>query len=319
MRSEVEKTVIRLNSGSKLPVLGFGTADFPFDRLKVEFAIRTALQLGYRHFDTAMIYGSEPAVGGALMEAIRSETVSREDVFVTSKLWGCHHHDPVSGLKQTLKNLGMEYVDLYLIHWPAKLKEWANYVMPKEEDFGELEMESTWAGMERCLDMGLCRSIGVSNFSCRKIERLMEHASLLPAVNQVEMHPMWRQKKLREFCGEHNIHVSAYSPLGGPGSPWGTKAVVDNPIIRSIASKHKATPAQVALSWGLSKGVSLIMKSFNEERMKENMGALEVKLEKEDVLKIDKLEERKIMRGEFLVNASTSPYKTIQDLWDDEI
>nr|DAD18489.1 TPA_asm: hypothetical protein HUJ06_019952 [Nelumbo nucifera] len=310
---------VRLYSGSKLPLLGFGTAAFPYDRERVELAIWTALKMGYRHFDTAKIYGSEPAVGSALMEAIHDEAVSREEIFVTSKLWGSDHHDPISGLKQTLKNLGMEYVDLYLIHWPAKLKVWANYAVPNEDDFEELDMESTWAGMERCLDMGLCRFIGVSNFSCRKIQRLMEHASVLPAVNQVEMHPMWRQKNLREFCGEKNIHVSAYSPLGGPGSPWGTKAVVDNPVICSIARKHKATPAQVALSWGLSKGVSLIIKSFNQERMKENMEALELTLDHEDVVKIERLEEKKIMRGEFLVNGTTSPYRTIQDLWDDEI
>ncbi|KAK9292185.1 hypothetical protein L1049_020145 [Liquidambar formosana] len=133
------------------------------------------------------------------------------------------------------------------------------------------------------------------------------------------MHPIWRQKKLREFCGEHKIHVSAYSPLGAPGNSWGSTAVIENPIIKSIALKHKATPAQVALKWGLSKGSSVITKSFNEDRIKENMGALDLKLDDQDLLEIDNLKETKILRGEVYVNGTTSPYKTIQELWDDEI
>lgn len=134
------------------------------------------------------------------------------------------------------------------------------------------------------------------------------------------MHPMWRQKKLRDFCRDHNIHVSAYSPLGGPGNFWGSTAVIENPIIKSIAQKHGATPAQVALSWGLSKGASVIVKSFNQERMKENKGALDLKLRDQEIFEIDsKLGEIKTMRGEVYVNQATSPYKTIQDLWDDDI
>ncbi|KAF5207485.1 Methylecgonone reductase [Thalictrum thalictroides] len=311
--------LVKLYGDAKMPVLGLGTAMLPYHGETVDQAVRLALKLGYRHFDTAKIYGSEAVVGKALMEEINGGKVKRKDVFVTSKLWGSDHHDPVSALKQTLRNSGMDYLDLYLVHWPAKLKKWANCPVPEEGDFEELDMETTWSGMEKCLELGLCKSIGVSNFSCKKIEQLLEYASIKPSVNQVEMHPMWRQNKLRKFCREHKIHVSAYSPLGGAGSPWGTRAIVDNPIIQSIALKHKATSAQVALSWGLSKGASMITKSFNQERMKENMKALELKLDDEDVHKIERLNEWKIMRGEFLVNETTSPYRSIQDLWDDEI
>lgn len=134
------------------------------------------------------------------------------------------------------------------------------------------------------------------------------------------MHPMWRQRKLRDLCRDHNIHVSAYSPIGAPGNFWGSTAVIENPLIKSMALKHGATPAQVALSWGLSKGASVIAKSFNQERLRENKGALELKLEDDEILKIDsKLKEVKIMRGDVYVNDATSPYKTIQELWDDEI
>ncbi|EXC13939.1 putative NAD(P)H-dependent oxidoreductase 2 [Morus notabilis] len=285
-----------LSCGITMPVIGLGTYSFQNDRKTTESAIHMALKMGYRHFDTAKIYGSEPAVGNALREAIFNGTVEREEIFVTSKLWGSDHHDPVSALKQTLRNLGMEYLDLYLVHWPVKLKPWAcNYAVPKEDEFEKLDLESTWAGMEKCLELGLCRSIGV------------------------EMHPMWRQAKLREVCGDHKVHVSAYSPLGGPGNAWGSTAVVDSPIIQSIAQEHNATPAQVSLKWGLSKGSSVIVKSFNEHRLEENIAALDLKLDDQDLLKIDKLEERKIMRGEFLVNETTSPYKSLEDLWDGEI
>ncbi|KAJ6946574.1 aldo-keto reductase family 4 member C9 isoform X2 [Populus alba x Populus x berolinensis] len=258
-------TEVRLNCGINMPVLGLGTYSYPNDRQTTELAIDMALKMGYRHFDTAKIYGSEPAVGHALTEAILDQTVDREGIFVTSKLWGSDHHDPVSALRQTLK------------------------------------------------------CIGVSNFSSKKIQSLLDFASVPPAVNQVEMHPMWRQRKLRDFCADYKIHVSAYSPLGGPGNAWGTTAVVENPIIQSISRKHKTTPAQVALQWGLSKGSSMIVKSFNQKRLKENMEALNVKLDAQDLTDIEKLEEWKIMRGEFLVNDSTSPYKTIEDLWDGEI
>ncbi|KAK6250432.1 NADP-dependent oxidoreductase domain - like 10 [Theobroma cacao] len=310
---------VRLNCGITVPLIGLGTYSFNNDRETTEQAVHVALKMGYRHLDTAKIYGSEPAVGNALRLAIEDERIRREDVFVTSKLWSADHHDPVSALKQTLRNLGMEYVDMYLVHWPVKLKPWACYAVPKEEDFEQLDLESTWAGMEKCLDMGLCRCIGVSNFSSKKVERLLEFASVPPAVNQVEMHPMWRQRKLREICADHKIHVSAYSPLGGPGNAWGSTAVVENPLIKSIALKHQATPAQVALNWGLSNGASVIVKSFNPDRLKENVASFDLKLDDEDLLEIDKLEERKMMRGEFLVNDTTSPYKTLEDLWDYEI
>ncbi|CAL5366918.1 unnamed protein product [Camellia sinensis] len=308
---------VTLNCGSTIPIMALGTYSSQNDREETKHAVQTALKMGYRHFDTAKIYGSEAAVGEALTESILNQTVEREDIFLTSKLWGSDHHDPVSGLTRTLKEVG----DGTCRHVPGALASEVEAMgyqcCPSFEPV--LDLETTWGGMERCLDMGLCRSIGVSNFSTNKIQRLLDFASIPPAVNQVEMHPRWRQTKLREFCGDHNIHISAYSPLGGPGNAWGSTAVVDDPIIQSIALEHKATPAQVALGWGLSKGASVIVKSFNKERMKENMGALDLRLDDHDLLNIEMMEERKIMRGEFLVNQTTSPYKTIQDLWDDEI
>ncbi|KAJ8448606.1 hypothetical protein Cgig2_010493 [Carnegiea gigantea] len=309
----------RLNTGRLMPLLGLGTYSSSNDRETTQNAIKMALKMGYKHFDTAKIYGSEPALGGAIMEAITEGLMEREDIFVTSKLWSSDHHDPLSALNQSLQNLGLEYVDLYLVHWPVGFKPWAVYPIPNEEDFDKMDMEATWAGMEKCLGLGLCKAIGVSNFSTTKLQRLLDFASIRPAVNQVEMHPMWRQNKLRKFCGEHKIHVSAYMPLGGPGNLWGSTAIVRDPIIQSIAHKHKATPAQVALRWSMQNGASVIVKSFNEDRMWENKGALDLKLDDYDMLNIEKLQERKIMRGDHLINNTTSPYRRIEDLWDDEI
>ncbi|KAF4364908.1 hypothetical protein F8388_020622 [Cannabis sativa] len=220
-----------------------------------------------------------------------------------------------SAIHMALKELEHGIFGLVLV----TLKPWARFAVPNEDEFEKLDLESTWAGMQKCLELGLCRSIGVSNFSSKKIHTLLDFASVTPAVNQVEMHPMWRQAKLREVCGDHKIHVSAYSPLGGPGNSWGSTAVIDHPTIQSIAKERKATPPQVALRWGLSKGSSVIVKSFNESRLRENFVALDLKLDDHDFLQIDKLEQWKIMRGDFLCNDTTSPYKSIQDLWDDEI
>ncbi|KAJ4954977.1 hypothetical protein NE237_011760 [Protea cynaroides] len=308
---------VRLQGGSKMPIIGFGTVNNSFNGEGLELAVETAIKLGYRHFDTAMIYGSEVALGRALNKAMDDKIVQREELFVTSKLWCNDHHDPVSAVRQTLRRLEIEYLDLYLIHYPAKFKPWASTVSPMEDDFDKLDMESTWAAMEKCVDMGLCKNIGVSNFSPNKIQNLLGHASIIPAVNQVEMHPFLKQKKLREFCGEHKIHVSAYTPLGGYGTIWGTKSVLDNSIIQSIALKHKATPAQVALGWGLSKGVSVIVKSFNEGRMKENMKALTLRLDEEDVAEIERFEEKRLLQATFIVNDTTSPYKSLQDVWEE--
>ncbi|KAL1531020.1 alcohol dehydrogenase (NADP(+)) [Salvia divinorum] len=311
---------VRLNNGMIMPVIGMGTYSFENDRKSTDQAVQLALTMGYRHFDTARIYGSEAALGGALNEAIANGVVEREDVFVTSKLWGSHHHDPVSALQKTLMIMGMEYIDMYLVHWPVRLKSWVCDPIPKEDEFEPLCLDVTWSGMEKCLEMGLCKGIGVSNFSCKKLQNLLDFAFVPPAINQVEMHPMWRQKKLRGFCRNNNIHVSAYSPLGGPGNLWGSTVVIEDPVIKSLALKHRATPAQIALSWGLLKGASVIVKSFNQERMKENKGALDLKLEDEEILEIDTMfKEMKILRGEVFVNQATSPYKTLHDLWDDEI
>ncbi|GLJ48220.1 hypothetical protein SUGI_1018200 [Cryptomeria japonica] len=162
-------------------------------------AVGMALKVGYRHFDTASCYDSQDTLGAALKEAFQSGDIKREEVFVTTKLWDDEHDDPLAAITKSLKNLQLEYVDLYLVHWPLRLRK--GHTLPlKEEDFLPLDIKSTWQGMEKCFELGLTKAIGVSNFSCKKIEDLLKHAKIPPAANQIEMHPMWQQKKLREYC-----------------------------------------------------------------------------------------------------------------------
>eukprot|EP01018_Ginkgo_biloba_P024804 Gb_31079 [translate_table: standard] len=291
--------VAYLNTGATIPLIGLGTGAFSQKKDEIKAVVATALQVGYRHFDTASVYGSEPALGEALNDAFQSGVVKRDEVFVTSKLWNDDHDDPVSALKTTLE----EIVSL--------MQEVATRI------FGFVPCPL--ARMERCVELGLTKAIGLSNFSCKKIEDLLSYAKIPPAVDHVDMHPVWQQKKLRDYCSKMDIHVSAWSPLGAPGTPWGSNAVIENPVIHDIASIHEKTPAQVLLRWGLEQGVSMIPKSYNKGRITENFQIFDWCLTAEDHEKMSKIDQRKLNLGNFVINSTTSPYKTVQELWDEDI
>ncbi|RVW99172.1 Methylecgonone reductase [Vitis vinifera] len=191
----------------------------------------------YSCFDTAAAYGSE-----------RGLIKSRDEVFITSKLWcNCNHHDLVlPALNNALQKLGMEYVDLYLVHFSLRLKkEVASFEFAKEDILPSWDMKGTWEAMEECCRLGLAKSIGVSNFSCKKLSQLLQYATIPPVVNQVEMNAAWQQVKLREFCREKGIHVSAWSPLGANGAIWGSLAVVENPLLKEISAAKGKSLAQL--------------------------------------------------------------------------
>ncbi|EEF40537.1 non-functional NADPH-dependent codeinone reductase 2 isoform X1 [Ricinus communis] len=305
----------------KFPLLGFGTAQFPFSAEAVKESIINAIEVGYRHFDTAQIYESEKPLGDAIADALERGLIkSRDELFITSKLspGSGHSHLVLPALQQTLKNLGLEYLDLYLIHFPVSLKPGTHFPFKPAEDIVIMDIESVWKAMEECQILGLTKSIGVSNFTCRKIEKLLVSARIPPAVNQVEMNPLWQQKKLRKFCEEKGIQITAFSPLGGKGTIWGSNRVLECEVLKEIASAKGKTVAQVSLRWVYEQGVSIVVKSFNKERMKENLEIFEWELSKEELQKINQIPQERVALAEMYVS-DESPYKSLMELWDGEL
>ncbi|PPR02302.1 hypothetical protein CVT24_011640 [Panaeolus cyanescens] len=264
--SDASQRRIKLNNGLTIPVIGTGAwaPSDPESQAKVSNWLTNALKNGYRHIDTAYIYGTEKATG----EAIRASGVPREEVFVTTKLpW--HHHDMVAkSLEESLANLGTHYVDLYLMHWPQALVYEEGNMFPQNEDgtykaIQEVKFHETWREMEKLLDTGKARAIGVSNFSIKTLEQLLSTAKVVPAVNQVELHPYLAQNALRDYCASKGIALMAYAPSG-------FSDVRSDPVIRCIAKKYGVTPNQVTLAWHVSRGTLIIPKSENHERQLEN-------------------------------------------------
>lgn len=312
--------IVTLNSGRSMPVLAFGTGSAgPKDDEKLTEVFLDAMEAGYRHFDTAAQYGTERALGLAIAEALRRGTVrSRDELFITSKLW-CTDADAdlvIPAIKKSIENLGIEYLDLYLIHWPVRIKPGvAN--LPFTEHILPFDIQSTWAAMEKCSALGLTKSIGVSNFSCKKLAELLATAEIPPAVNQVEMNPAWHQKKLREFCKEKGVHITAWSPLGANGARWGSTAVVESPVLKHIANTKGKSFAQVALRWIIEQDVCVAVKSFNSVRMRENLQIFDWELTAEEKDKIAAITQKKGYAGDDFL--SPDGYKTRDELWDGEI
>nr|XP_023922371.1 non-functional NADPH-dependent codeinone reductase 2-like [Quercus suber]POE98018.1 non-functional nadph-dependent codeinone reductase 2 [Quercus suber] len=311
------------STGKTIPVIGFGTAEYPFGASfeTLRDSLLHAIKLGYRHFDSAALYQSEQPLGEAIDAALGLGLIkSRDDLFITSKLWcsDAHHDCVLPAIQKTLKNLKLEYIDLYLVHWPVSVKP-GEYELPvKKKDLLPIDIKSVWEAMEECQKLGLAKSIGVSNFSCKKLETLLATAKIPPAVNQVEMNPLWQQKKLREFCKNKGIRITAYSPLGAKGTLWGTNWVIECEVLKQIAEATGKTIAQICIRWVYEQGVSVLVKSFNKDRMKENLDIFDWKLSPEDLEKISQIPQRKGFPGlEFI--SEEGPYKSLLELWDGEI
>ncbi|CAK9182509.1 unnamed protein product [Ilex paraguariensis] len=267
---------IKLSSGCRgMPVLGLGTAaDLPVDSQTIYQAVSLAIELGYRHFDTAALYNSEQPTGEAMAAALQCGIIkSRDELFITSKLWcsDSHGEHVLPAIQKTLKNLNVDYIDLYLIHWPVSSTP-GNYEYPiKKEDFLPMDYKSVWAAMEECQRLGLTKSIGVSNFSCKKLSDVLAVAKIPPAVNQVEVNPCWQQKKLIELCKDNGVLVVAYAVLGAVGTFYGTNRVMESEVLKEIAKARGKTVPQICLRWAHEQGLGVLVKSFNKERMKQNL------------------------------------------------
>lgn len=312
---------ISFDNGDELPMLGLGTwKSAPGD---VYDAVKFALQTGYRHLDCAAIYGNEAEVGQALADSIADGVVSRDDVWVTSKLWNdAHRPEHVRpALEETLDDLQLDTLDLYLMHWPVALERGTG--MPESPDdflsLDEVPLSDTWAAMEALVDEGLVRHIGVSNFNIPNLQHLFEEADRAPEMNQVELHPYLQQHDLLAFAREHDLPVTAYSPLGSKDRPEGMKAddeplLLEDPTIREIADQHDATPGQVLISWALHRDTVVIPKSVTPSHIEENLAAADLSLTEDDMDAIAELDRgRRYVRGEFWAMEG-SPY-TMDDIW----
>lgn len=265
---KTEAPTVTLNDGKIMPQLGLGVYQ-ALDGDEVENAVRIALETGYRLIDTAAVYGNERGVG----KAIRESGLPREDIFVTTKVWnsdqGAARVRPA--LETSLTKLGLDYVDLYLIHWPTPAR--GLYV-------------ETWLEMEKLRGEGLIRSIGVSNFQIEHLEELKKHSVSVPTVNQIELHPYFQQKELREYAKANGIHIEAWRPIGGSR---GHQHLLDEKVLGEISKTHGKTPAQVVLRWHLQNDLIVIPKSVHDERIKENFNVFDFELSQEEMTMIDGL------------------------------
>ncbi|XP_075131491.1 rho crystallin-like isoform X2 [Leptodactylus fuscus] len=295
-------TRLPLNDGNSIPIIGLGTYASPdVPKSLGEEATKIAIDLGYRHIDCAYIYGNEVQIGSAIRAKIADGTVKREEIFYTGKLW-CTFFSPElvrKGLEKSLQDLQLDYLDLYIMHWPFSLKP-AGAEEPSNPDkpfvYDDVDFCATWEALEACKDAGLVKSIGVSNFNKRQLERLLSKPGLKhkPVCNQVECHVYLSQSKLQAYCSSKDIVLVAYSVLGSHRDKnWvdlSTPVLLEDPVLASVAAKYNCSPAEVAMRFVLQKGIVVLAKSFSAARLKQNLGVFDFELKPEDMKTLEGLD-----------------------------
>jgi len=313
---------LTFKNGDKMPALGLGT--WKSNPGEVYDAIRIAIRLGYRHFDCAAAYQNEDEIGKAFSDAFKQGDVKREELWITSKLWNANHlkKDVIPAFEKTASDLQLDYLDLYLMHWPVALKPGTGF--PNSADqfipISEAPLDETWTEMEKIYESGRVKHLGVSNFNITTLDGLMKNAKVMPEMNQVEMHPFLAQEKLVKHCQDNGLHLTAYSPLGSGDRPaeriLSTEPkLMEDTTIQKIAEVHSVTPAQILLAWQVNRGVAVIPKSTNEGRLKLNLESAEIKLSDEEMKSINSIETDFRYIDGSLWTIEGAPYK-MEDLWE---
>mmetsp|Transcript_27563 Transcript_27563/g.38335 ORF Transcript_27563/g.38335 Transcript_27563/m.38335 type:complete len:337 (-) Transcript_27563:37-1047(-) len=304
---ERTKKLTLRRTGDQFPMVGFGLWKVPKD--VCSSMVVDCVKAGYRHFDGACDYGNEKEVGEGLKKVFDEGLAKREELWLTSKLWNTYHKKEHVRLacERTLKDLGVEYLDLYLIHFPIHLKfvpfetryppEWVydpSAPQPRME-FEDVSIRETWEAMEELVEAGLVRNIGVSNFNTSLLRELLTFAKIKPAVLQVELHPFLTQERLLRFCAANEVHVTAYSSFGGTsyielGGAKKSDSVLEEGVLKELGEKYKKSPAQIALMWAVGRGTVVIPKTSNQKRLIENIDLFDVSLTEEEIKSISALD-----------------------------
>jgi diketogulonate reductase-like aldo/keto reductase len=314
---------IFLPDGGKIPVIGLGT--FGSDSVEPETVaatIREAIRAGYRHIDCASVYGNEKEIGYILNEVFKSGIINRKDLWITSKLWNDKHNDVEASCQKSLSDLQVEYLDLYLVHWPVPNyhppKCDVNMRNPNAKPYIHENFMNTWRQMESLVEKGLVKRIGTSNMTIPKLKLLLRDAKIKPAFNEMELHPHFQQPELFKFCMDNNIHPIAYCPLGSPGRPARDRTPDDtvdleDQVITSIAERHHVTPAQVAIKWAIQRGHIPI--PFSVNHFYENFeAAVKVVLTDKDMAEISKIDKNcRLIKGQVFLWKDNQSW---EDLWD---
>lgn len=276
---------VKLSNGNEMPIVGLGTYARKAEPGQFRQAVEDGIDVGYRHIDTASCYKNEVEVGEAINNKINNGIVTRSDLFVTTKIWNDSHaeDDVVPELKKSLARLNLDYVDLYLIHWPVSVNS--------NNEEANIDYLDTWKGMEKALKLGLTKSIGVSNFNKMQLDRLIKASDVKPVVNQIEINPTLTQHELVDFCNKLSVIPVAYTPLGllSEARPEfsGIDVIKTDTRLENIAKKYNRTKAQIALRYLTQRGIPVIPKSFTKSRMVENMNIFDFELTQEEMNVMD--------------------------------